>query len=144
MFLTNGSVDKPLQPFDDYDARSLIENRCVKETKQQWDLGHPPQKNERAVRVHGVFMRLMCVLATSNRLQCEQQDRSGEPIGWQRWRHQLVEQTQDQVMVFAQGYYGILHLAEPSLWLGVQLKDVPPDIGSLRQVSAKYALPARG
>jgi hypothetical protein len=34
VFLTNASVDKPLQPFDD-DDRSLIENCCIKESKQQ-------------------------------------------------------------------------------------------------------------
>jgi hypothetical protein len=53
VFLTNASVAKPLQPFDDYDARSLIENCCIKGAKQQWDLGHPPRKTERAVRVSG-------------------------------------------------------------------------------------------
>jgi len=30
VFLTNASVGKPLQPFDDYDERSLIENCCIK------------------------------------------------------------------------------------------------------------------
>jgi Transposase DDE domain len=35
VFLTNASVAKPLQPFDDYDDRSLIENCCIKEAKQQ-------------------------------------------------------------------------------------------------------------
>lgn len=144
VFLTNGSVDKPLQPFDDYDERSLIENCCIKETKQQWDLGHPPQKNERAVRVHVVFTLLMFALATAYRLQCEREARGGNPVGWQRWRRQLVEQTRDRVIVFAQGYYGIFHLAEYSLLLGVKLKDVPPGIGSRQQVLAKYELPARG
>jgi hypothetical protein len=38
VFLTNAPVDKPLQPFDDYDERSLIENCCIKESKQQWSL----------------------------------------------------------------------------------------------------------
>jgi hypothetical protein len=33
VFLTNAPVDKPLQPFDDYDDRSLIENCCIKESK---------------------------------------------------------------------------------------------------------------
>jgi Transposase DDE domain len=144
VFLTNGSVDKPLQPFDDYDERSLIENCCIKETKQQWDLGHPPQKNERAVRVHVVFTLLMFALATAYRLQCEREDRGGDPVGWQRWRRQLLEQTRDRVIVFAQGYYGIFHLAEYSLLLGVRLKDVPPSIGSRQQVLAKYRLPERG
>jgi hypothetical protein len=34
VFLTNASVAKPLQPFDDDDERSLIENCCIKEAKQ--------------------------------------------------------------------------------------------------------------
>ena len=144
VFLTNASVAKPLQPFDDYDDRSLIENCCIKEAKQQWDLGHPPQKTERAVRVHVVFTLLMFALATAYRLQCEREARGGEPVGWQRWRRQLLEQTRDQVIVFAQGHYGIFHLAEYSLLLGVKLKDVPPEIGSRQQVLAKYGLPARG
>jgi Transposase DDE domain len=144
VFLTNGSVDKPLQPFDEYDDRSLIEHCCIKETKQQWDLGHPPQKNARAVRVHVVFTLLMFALATAYRLGCEREDRGSEPVGWQRWRRQLLEQTRDQVIVFAQGSSGIFHLAEYSLLLGVKLKDVPPNIGSRQQVLAKYRLPKRG
>jgi hypothetical protein len=44
---TDASVAKPLQPFDDYDDRSLIENCCIKESKQQWSLKHPPQKTAR-------------------------------------------------------------------------------------------------
>jgi hypothetical protein len=65
VFLTNAPVEKPLQVFDDDDDRSLIENCCIKEAKQQWDLGHPPQKTERAVRVHVVFTLLMFALATA-------------------------------------------------------------------------------
>jgi hypothetical protein len=144
VFLTNAPVDKPLQVFDDDDDRSLIENCCIKEAKQQWELGHPPQKNDRAVRVHVVFTLLMFALATAYRRQCEREAMGGEPVGWQRWRRQLLEQTRDQVIVFAEGHYGIFHLAEYSLLLGVRLKDVPPEIGSRQQVLAKYGLPARG
>jgi len=144
VFLTNAPVDQPLRPFDDDDDRSIIENYCIKETKQQWDLGHPPQKNDRAIGVHVVFTLLMFALATAYRLQCAREATSGEPVGWQRWRRQLLEQTRDKVIVFAQGHYGIFHLAEYSLLLGVKLKDVPSDIGSRHQVLAKYKLPARG
>jgi hypothetical protein len=144
VFLTNAPIAKPLQVFDDYDDRSLIENCCIKEAKQQWELGHPPQKNERAVRVHVVFTLLMFALATAYRLQCERKAMGGEPVGWQRWRRQLLEKTRDKVIVFTQGYYGIFHLAEYSLLVGVKLKDVPPDIGSRQQVLAKYDLPVRG
>lgn len=144
VFLTNAPVDQPLRPFDDYDDRSLIENCCIKEAKQQWDLGHPPQKTDRAVRVHVLFTLLLFALATAYRLQCEWEATGGEPVGWQRWRRQLLEQTRDHVIVFAQGYYGIFHLAEYSLLVGVKLKDVPPGIGTRQDVLAKYRLTKRG
>ena len=143
VFLTNASVQQPLQPFDDDDDRSLIENCCIKEAKQQWDLGHPPQKTERAVRVHVMLTLLLFALATAYRLPCEQEASGGEPIGWQRWRRQLLAQNRDKVIVFAHGYYGIFHVAEYSLLLGVKLKDVPPEVGSRQRVLAKYRLPAR-
>jgi hypothetical protein len=144
VFLTNAPVDQPLRPFDDYDDRSLIENCCIKEAKQQWELGHPPQKTARAVRVHVVFTLLMFALATASRLQCEREAMGGEPVGWQRWRRQLLEQTREQVIGLAQGYYGIFHLAEYSLLVGVKLKDVPPGIGTRQDVLAKFRLTKRG
>jgi hypothetical protein len=141
--LPNASVETPLQPFNDDDDRSLIEHCCIKEAKQQWDLGHPPQKNERAVRVPVVFTLLMFTLATAYRLPCEREATGGEPVGWQQWRRQVLEQSRDKVIVFAQGYYGIFRMAESSLLVGVKLKDIPPDIGSRQHVLAKYGLPAR-
>jgi hypothetical protein len=140
VFLTNAAVAKPLQPFDDYDDRSLIENCCIKESKQQWSLKHPPRKTARAVRVHVLFTLLMFALATAYRLRCEQEASGGEPVGWQRWRRQLLEQSRDHVIVFAEGCYGIFHLAEYSLLLGVTIKDRPPGIGTRQQVLAKYRL----
>jgi hypothetical protein len=144
VFLTNAPVEKPLRVFDDYDDRSLIENCCIKEAKQQWDLGHPPQKTDRAVRVHVLFTLLMFALATAYRLQAEREATGEEPVGWQRWRRQLLEQNRDQVIVFAHGYYGIFHVAEYSLLLGARLKDVPPGIGTLPEVLAKCGLTKRG
>jgi hypothetical protein len=144
VFLTNATVDKPLQPFDDYDDRSLIENCCMKESKQQWSLKHPPQKTARAVRVHVLFTLLMFALATAYRRQCEQVEAGAEPIGWQRWRRQLLEQTRDLVIIFAEDCYGIFHIAEYSLLLGVKLKDVPPGIGTRRDILAKYGLAGQG
>jgi hypothetical protein len=144
VFLTNAPVDKPLQPFDDYDDRSLIENCYIKESKQQWSLKHPPQKTARAVRVHVLFTLLLFALATAYRLQCEQADTGGEPLGWQRWRRQLLEQTRDHVIVFAQNAYGIFHVAEYSLLLGVKLKDRPAGIGTRQEILAKYGLAAHG
>jgi hypothetical protein len=144
VFLTKASVAKPLQPFDDDDARRLIENGWMKEAKQPWDLSHPPQKTARAVCMHVMFTRLPCASATGYRRPCEREAVGGEPVGWPRWRPQLLEQTRDHVMVFAQGYYGIFHLAEYALLLGVKLKESPPEVGTRQPVLTKDRLPARG
>jgi Transposase DDE domain len=138
VFLTNASVEPPLQPFDDDDDRSLIENGCSKEAKQQWDLKHPPQKTARAVRVHVVLTLLLFALATAYRLRCEARETGTEPVGWQRWRRQLLQQNRDKLIVFAQGAYGIFHVAEYAIWVGVKLKDVPPGIGTRQEVLARY------
>jgi hypothetical protein len=140
VFLTNASVQQPLHPFDDDDDRSLIENCCIKEAKQQWDLGHPPRKTGRAVQVHVVFTFLMFALATAYRLQGEQPQLRAEPVGWQRWRRHLLEQSRDKIIVFAQEWYGIFPIAEFALLAEVKLKDVPPGIGTLQAVLAKYRL----
>ena len=144
VFLTNAPVDKPVQPFDDDDERRLIENCCLNESKQQWRLKHPPQKTARAVHVHVLFTLLMFALATAYRLQCERTDPRDEPVGWQRWRRQLLQQTRDHVIVFAEDCYGIFHIAEYSLLVGVTLKDVPPSIGTRRDILTKYRLTAPG
>lgn len=115
VFLTNAAVEQPWRPFDDDDDRSLIEHCCLQAAMQPWNLGHPPQKTERAVRVPGMFTLLRFARATAYRLPCEREDRGGEPVGWQGWRRQLLEETRDQVIVCAQGYDGIFHLAEYSL-----------------------------
>jgi len=64
----------------------------------------------------------------------------GEPVGWQRWRRQLIEQTRDLVIVCAQGYDGIFHMAEDLLQVGVSIKDRPPGIGMRQEVLARYDL----
>jgi hypothetical protein len=93
--------------------------------------------------VHVLFTLLMFALASASRCQCEREATGGEPVGWQRWRRQLLEQTRDKVIVLAQGYYGIFPLAEYSLLLGVKLKDVPPGIGTRQEILAKYQLTRR-
>jgi hypothetical protein len=82
VFLTNASVAKPLQPFADDDERRLSEHCGIKEAKPPWELGHPPPKTDRAVRVHVMFTRLMFALATAYRLACEREARGEEPVGW--------------------------------------------------------------
>jgi hypothetical protein len=89
-----------------------------------------PQKTEWAIRLHVIFTLLMFVLATAYRLQGEREGTGGEPVGWQRWRRQLLEHIRDRIIVFAEGYYGIFHLAQYAFLLGVRHKDKPPGIGT--------------
>lgn len=92
-----------------------MENCCITEAKQPGELGHLPQKNARAVRVHGMFTLLLFALATAYRRPCAREATAGEAVGGQRWRRQVREQTRDQVSVCAQGHSGLFHLAEYSL-----------------------------
>jgi hypothetical protein len=142
--LSHASVQQPLQPCADDDDRRLIEHGCIKEAKQPWDLKQPPQKTARAVRVQVTCTRLMCALATAYRLQREREALGAEPVGWQRWRRQLQEHNRDKLIVFARGYDGIFPVAEYSLLLGVKRQDVPPGIGTLPEILARYRLTAQG
>jgi hypothetical protein len=144
VFLSHASRRQPWKPFDDDTDRRLIETCGLEEAKQQWQLGHPPPQTERAVRVHVLFTLRMFALATADRRRCEPEAMGGAPVGWQRWRRQLLEQTRAKVIVCAEGHDGIFHRAEYALLLGVKRTDVPAGIGSRQEVLAKYRLTVRG
>jgi hypothetical protein len=144
VWLTQAPVAQPVQVFAADDDRRRLATCCRKAAKPQWELGPPPPPHARAVRGHGVFTLRMCALATASRLPCAREARGGEPVGWQRGRRQLLEQTRAKGLVWAQGHYGSVHRAEDSLLVGVKRKEVPPAIGSRPQVLAKDELPARG
>ncbi len=144
VFVPNAPVDQSLRPFDDADDRRLSENGCNKAAKPSWDLSHPPQKPERAVRGPVLFPLLLCALATASRLPGVRETTGGEPVGWHGGRRQRREQTRDQVSVWAQGDDGIVHLAEYALLVGVQHNAIRPGIGTRQEVLAKYRLTKRG
>jgi hypothetical protein len=59
-------------------------------------------------RVHVMFTVLMCAVATAYRLPCAHEAMGEEPVGGQRWRRQLLDQTRDVVIVLAEGCAGLL------------------------------------
>jgi len=71
------------------------------------------------VREHVLFTVRVFALTPADRRPREPETSGEEPLGWQRWRRQVFEQTRDQVIVFAQGCYSIFHMAEYSLLVGV-------------------------
>jgi hypothetical protein len=83
VFVTNALVDKPLRPFDDDADRSLSEHCGIKAWKPPWDVGHPPQKTARAVRVHVLFTLRMVALGAAYRLPCDRQATGGSPLAGQ-------------------------------------------------------------
>jgi hypothetical protein len=90
--------------------------------------------------VHVFFTLAMFALATAYRWRAEQAAVGDEPVGWQRWRRQLLQQNRDKVIIFAQGWDGIFHVAAYSLLLGVKRQEPPLEIGSRRDVLKKYGL----
>jgi hypothetical protein len=78
----------------------------------------------------------MVALATADWLQGEREARGGEPVGWRRWRRQLLEQRRDKVIVLAQAWYGRLPLAACALLAGGKRTDVPPGMGTRHDVLA--------
>jgi hypothetical protein len=141
VFLTKASGPQPWPPCNDDDDRRRIEHGGLKDTKPPWALGHPLQKPARAVPGPGTCTRLLVALATAYRLLCAHEAPRGEPVGGHRWRRQLLEQTRDQVIVCAQGWYGLVPLAAFALRAGGKRKDLPPGIGTRQESLATYGLP---
>lgn len=120
VFLTNGTVEQPFVTYDDYDERSLIENLLFREGKQGWNLLHAPTKTSHGVTSH-VFMTFLTMALTTAYRSRETQDEpedEGEAdpaltqMGIRNWRRRLIQENQDQVIVFSGVYYGIFHLMD--------------------------------
>ena len=142
--LTTAPVDTPLPPWDEDDDRRRIEPGGIHDSQPPWSVKQPPQTPARAVRVHVLCTRLMCALATASRLPCEPVAAGAAPSGGQRWRRPRLEQTRDLGSLCAEDGDGIGPIAEYSRWLGVTLHDVPPGLGTRRDLRAKYGLAAHG
>jgi hypothetical protein len=52
----------------------------------------------------------------------------------------VLQQNCDKVIIFAQGWYGIFHVAEYPLLLMVKRQELPPEIGSRRDVLKTYEI----
>jgi hypothetical protein len=141
VFLTKAAGHQPLKPCDDDADRRLLESCGIKAATQPWDWQHPPQKTARAGRGPVLFTWLLVALATASRRPGEREALGGEPGGWQCGRGPLLEQTRAQGIVFAQGADGICHRAAFALLMGVTLKDVPPELGTRREILATDGLP---
>jgi hypothetical protein len=104
VFLTHAAGEKPLQPCEASDDCRLIEPYWIKARQPPWRVKHPPQNTARAVRVPLMLTWLLGALAMAYRLPGEHADLGHEPVGWQRWRRPLMEQTRDHVISLPMRY----------------------------------------
>ena len=87
---------------------------------------------------------LLFALALAYRRQCAPGEAEAAPLGGLRGRRPRLEQTRDHVIVVTEECSGNFHRAADSRLLGVTLQDVPPGIGTRRDMLAKYGLGAHG
>jgi hypothetical protein len=156
VYLTNGPVDDPFEAFDDYDDRSLIENCLFREGKGPWNLLHHfPQRNEQGVLIQTFFTATVQALATTYRLWERQQElRAEKPEttadsldysllegeGTQRWRRRLKQENRNKLIVFVGEHYGIFHMAEFAVLVGLRIKEIPTELGTPADILARFDL----
>ena len=147
VYLTDLPVDRPFVAFDRYDERSVIENGLFKEGKGPWKLRRFPQKTERAVQVHVIFV--LAVMALTNayrtirtREEAERQKKLKESVwsGIEEFRRKLRCKSKDQAIVFVGEAYGIFYLSELFVLMGRKVKDLPAGIEKAEDILRKYGI----
>lgn len=111
--------------YDQYDARSLIENRLNREGKQHFGLGASLARNEAAMRSATVFSTLALMLhrgqAEHEARAHEAHDQRAETLGVLRYRRQQMITNRGTVVVVMGEKYGRLTLVELLRHLGAEL-----------------------
>ena len=132
VILTNGSVDKPLDIYDGYDARSEIENSLFRESKQSWHLKRPPVNTKAGFLVHAYLTILTMGLTTAFRdWMVKQEELEDEDIGIRKFRMKIRAENTDKCIVFCDNHYGIFYLYEILILSGTKVlkpKGIPDDI----------------
>ena len=122
VILTNGSVDKPLDIYDGYDARSEIENSVFRESKQSWHLKRPPANTKAGFLVHAYLTILTMALTTAFRdWMVKQEEFEDEDIGIRKFRMKIRAENTDKCIVFCDNHYGIFYLYEILILSGTKV-----------------------
>jgi hypothetical protein len=135
VFLTNLPVMDALRVFDLYDERSLIEVPLNKEAKQNWHLEHAPMHTRNAMSNH-VFMVLALMATTrayrayQERLETDPDEKrpATDPLGFRRWRRQVLNENADKVIVFVGEKFAILPLEDFCILASptIRIRGAPP------------------
>jgi len=60
--------------------------------------------------------------------------------GTTRWRLRLKEENRDKVIIFFEDAYGIFHLAELAILMGMRLHRLPFSLGSRHTILQRYGI----
>ncbi len=124
IILTNGPVNDPLQVYDEYDARSEIENSLFRESKQAWFIKRPPQQTKAGFMVHAYLTILIMALTTAYRDWMIKQDKleqKGKETGARKFRQKIREENSNKFIIFNQGRYAIFLAYEVLILCGTRV-----------------------
>ncbi len=143
VILTNGSLEKPFDVYDGYDARSEIENGLFREAKQAWFIERPPQNTRNGFQAHVYLTLLLMALTTAFRVWMEQQEkleRKGHDTGMRKFREQVREENGNKLIIFDQDRYAIFDAYEVFILCGrnVRMPKGVPEIITKDDILRKY------
>ena len=121
VILTNGSIDTPLQIYDNYDARSEIENSLFREAKQAWFIERPPINTKAGFMVHVYLTIFIMALTTAFRDWMDTQDsleKKGQHTGIRKFREKVKEENGSKLIIFDQDRYAIFDAYEVFILCG--------------------------
>lgn len=121
VILTNGPVDKPLQTYDGYDARSEIENSLFREAKQAWFIERPPRNTMGGFRAHVYLTILTMALTTAFQDWMDSQDKlekDGRETGIRKFREKVKEENGNKLIIFDGERYAIFDTYEVFILCG--------------------------
>lgn len=121
VILSNGPVDKPLNVYDGYDARSEIENSMFREAKQAWFIQRAPKNTKVAFQAHVYLTILVMALTTAFQTWMDKQDKlekAGVDTGIRKFREQVREENGNQLIIFNGDRYAIFYAYEVFILCG--------------------------
>lgn len=141
VLLTTDPSDDPFVAFDAYDDRSLIENTCNREAKENWWLERHPKRSESGVRVQAYFVFVCMALVAGFRAfksKTDEAERRGQETGITRYRRQLAASNRDRLLVFIGEHFAILRSYEFALLIGVRVREREATGESVEVVLRRY------
>ncbi|NTV58937.1 MAG: transposase [Deltaproteobacteria bacterium] len=143
VILTNAPVNKPINVYDAYDARSEIENALFREAKQAWFIQRPARNNADTFRAHVYLTVLMMALTTAFQAWMDRQDKldqKGLGNGIRKFREKVRQENGNKLIVFDGDRYAIFDTYEVFILCGtnVLMPTGVPEVITKRDILLKY------